>query len=150
LLAAALPFRPGLLTLHITRILIESIQPMAARKTTILIVDDDDMLREELAEQLTQTDEYTVLQAGRIAQGVEMALTQKPGVILLDVQLPDGDGRDGCRELRAKGVTAPILMLTGQQGEADQVLGLDSGANDYVTKPFKLAVLLALPARRYG
>jgi DNA-binding response OmpR family regulator len=116
---------------------------MAARKTTLLIVDDDDMLRQELAEQLTQTDEYVVLQADRIVQGIDMALSQKPGVILLDVELPDGDGRDGCRELRAKGVTAPILMLTGRLTEADQVRGLDSGANDYVTKPFKLAVLLA-------
>ncbi len=116
---------------------------MAARKTTILIVDDDDALRRELAEQLELTDEYVVVQAGRIAEGVAKALDVKPGVILLDVELPDGDGRDACRDLRAKGVTTPILMLTGKLTEADQVRGLDSGANDYVTKPFKVAVLLA-------
>jgi DNA-binding response OmpR family regulator len=116
---------------------------MAARKTTILIVDDDDALRQELAEQLVLTDEYLVVQAGRIAEGVAKALDLKPGVILLDVELPDGDGRDACRDLRAKGVTTPILMLTGKLTEADQVRGLDSGANDYVTKPFKVAVLLA-------
>jgi DNA-binding response OmpR family regulator len=116
---------------------------MAARKTTILIVDDDEALRHELAQQLEMADEYTVIQAGRIADGIAKALDAKPGVILLDVELPDGDGRDACRDLRAKGVTAPILMLTGQLTEADQVRGLDSGANDYVTKPFKIAVLLA-------
>ncbi|MFZ4069933.1 MAG: response regulator transcription factor [Caulobacterales bacterium] len=116
---------------------------MAARKTTILIVDDDDALRRELAEQLELTDDYVVVQAGRIAEGVAKALDIKPGVILLDVELPDGDGRDACRDLRAKGVTTPILMLTGKLTEADQVRGLDSGANDYVTKPFKVAVLLA-------
>lgn len=116
---------------------------MAARKTTILIVDDDETLRHELADQLEMTDDYIVIQAGRIADGLAKALDAKPGVILLDVELPDGDGRDACRDLRAKGVTAPILMLTGQLTEADQVRGLDSGANDYVTKPFKVAVLLA-------
>jgi DNA-binding response OmpR family regulator len=116
---------------------------MAARKTSILIVDDDETLRQELAHQLEMTEEYVVIQAGRIADGLAKALDAKPGVILLDVELPDGDGRDACRDLRIKGVTAPILMLTGQLTEADQVRGLDSGANDYVTKPFKIAVLLA-------
>ena len=63
--------------------------------------------------------------------------------ILLDVGLPDMDGRDVCRVLRRKGIHASVIMLTALNGDADTVLGLDSGANDYVTKPFRLGVLLA-------
>ncbi|MGE0629974.1 MAG: response regulator transcription factor, partial [Hyphomicrobiaceae bacterium] len=61
----------------------------------------------------------------------------------LDVSLPDMDGRELCKQLRKAGFKAPIIMLTGNTSDADMILGLDAGANDYVTKPFKLAVLLA-------
>ncbi len=67
----------------------------------------------------------------------------KPDLILLDVDLPDMDGRETCRLLRKAGVSAPIIMLTAAVSDSDTILGLDAGANDYVTKPFKFAVLLA-------
>ena len=64
-------------------------------------------------------------------------------LIILDVGLPDMDGREVCRLMRKSGVKCPILMLTGHTTDADTILGLDAGANDYVAKPFKFAVLLA-------
>ena len=64
-------------------------------------------------------------------------------LVILDVGLPDIDGRDLCRDLRTQGVKSPILMLTGHDSDADTIMGLDAGANDYVTKPFKFPVLLA-------
>ena len=64
-------------------------------------------------------------------------------MLLLDIGLPDADGRELCKLLRKQGVKCPIVMLTGQDSDADTILGLDAGANDYVTKPFKFSVLLA-------
>jgi DNA-binding response OmpR family regulator len=116
---------------------------MSSRKTTILIIDDDEALRQALAEQIEMQDDLAVRQAPNIAEGAAYAEAERPGLILLDVDLPDGDGREACKMMRANGVRAPIIMLTGVDGEADQVMGLDMGANDYVTKPFKFAVLLA-------
>lgn len=110
---------------------------------TILIVDDDSDLREVLAEQFAETGEFEVTQADTVASGLAAARGDRFDLILLDVDLPDGDGRDACKAMRAEGVRTPIVMLTGKDGEADTVLGLDSGANDYVTKPFKFAILLA-------
>jgi DNA-binding response OmpR family regulator len=111
----------------------------------ILIVDDDRALRATLAEQLTLDGEFTVTEAGTAAEA-EAAITTRDArydAIILDVGLPDGDGRDLCARLRRQGVKVPILMLTGADEEADVVRGLDAGANDYIPKPFRLAELLA-------
>ena len=110
---------------------------------TILIIDDDDDLREALAEQLALHEEFRTLQAPTAAEGVKMGREVRADLILLDVDLPDMDGREACRLLRKDGVSTPIIMLTGQSADADAILGLDAGANDYVTKPFRFAVLLA-------
>ena len=115
---------------------------MAQRKT-ILIVDDDAELREALAEQLDVHEAFAVEQAADGAEGVAKARVLKADLILLDVDLPDFDGREVCRQVRAAGVSSPIIMLTAASEDADTIRGLDAGANDYVTKPFRFAVLLA-------
>jgi DNA-binding response OmpR family regulator len=109
----------------------------------VLIVDDDETLRDLLAEQLRLHEEFSPQGAATGREGLELARAAHFDVIILDVGLPDMDGRDVCRLLRKAGVKAPIIMLTGADTDADTILGLDSGANDYVTKPFRLGVLLA-------
>jgi DNA-binding response OmpR family regulator len=116
--------------------------PMAQQKT-ILIVDDDADLRGALAEQLQLHEEFRIEEAGTAGDGVRLGRESRADLILLDVDLPDMDGREAARLLRKGGVSAPIIMLTGATSDSDQILGLDAGANDYVTKPFKFAVLLA-------
>jgi DNA-binding response OmpR family regulator len=110
---------------------------------TLLIVDDDEDLRSALAEQLASGDEFRVLEAGTVAEGLAAAGQSQADLILLDVDLPDGDGRDAAKRLRDSGVSTPIIMLTAADADTDQVQGLDAGANDYVTKPFRYGVLLA-------
>ena len=116
-----------------------------AGERPILIVDDDKPLREALVEQLQVEGEFEVDQAGSIAEAAERVAI--PGArydaLILDVSLPDGDGRDFCAEQRRQGRRMPIIMLTGSDDEADVVRGLDAGANDYVAKPFRIAELLA-------
>ena len=109
----------------------------------ILLVDDDEDLREALAEQLMMIDDFDVFEAENGGNGVERAKEEMHDLIILDVGLPDMDGREVCRLMRKNGVKCPILMLTGNDSDADTILGLDAGANDYVTKPFKFPVLLA-------
>jgi DNA-binding response OmpR family regulator len=109
----------------------------------ILIVDDDEALRVSLAEQLERHAEFASTQCETAADALDVARRERFDVILLDVGLPDADGRELCRQMRVAGVNAPIVMLTAADSEADTVLGLDAGANDYVTKPFRLSVLLA-------
>jgi DNA-binding response OmpR family regulator len=116
--------------------------PAAAAKK-ILLVDDDDNLRRTLAEQLALDGEFEAVEAATATEGLQKAKAGRFDVILLDVGLPDGDGRDLCKEMRRAQIAAPIIMLTAVEGEADTIRGLDSGANDYVTKPFRLGVLLA-------
>lgn len=113
-----------------------------AQLKTILIVDDDADLRSALAEQLAG-DEFRVVEAGDGGQGVAAARDVQADLILLDVDLPDMDGREVARLLRQSGVAAPIVMLTAADADADHIEGLDAGANDYVTKPFRFGVLLA-------
>jgi len=115
---------------------------MAQRKM-LLIVDDDPDVREGLAEQLGLHSEFSVSEAADGAGGVAQALAIKPDLVLLDVDLPDFDGREVCRRMRDGGMSAPIIMLTAASGDADTIQGLDAGANDYVTKPFRFDVLLA-------
>ena len=114
-----------------------------AQQKTILIVDDDSELRGALAEQLHLYEEFRTVEAGTAGEGVRLARELKPELILLDVDLPDMDGREACRLLRQGGVSSPVIMLTAAAGDSDTILGLDAGANDYVTKPFRFAVLLA-------
>lgn len=109
----------------------------------VLLVDDDEALRSTLAEQLQLHEEFETTEAGNGGEGLEAAKAQTFDLILLDVGLPDMDGRDLCRLMRKAGVKSPVIMLTAQDSDADTILGLDAGANDYVTKPFKVAVLLA-------
>jgi DNA-binding response OmpR family regulator len=111
----------------------------------ILIVDDDCLLRATLAEQLTVDGEFTAAEAGTVAEAEQLLATKNAryDAIILDVGLPDGDGRDLCARLRKQGVKVPIIILTGSDDEVDVVRGLDSGANDYIAKPFRLAELLA-------
>jgi DNA-binding response OmpR family regulator len=109
----------------------------------ILLVDDDDDLREALSEQLVSTEDFDVFEAANGAEAIEKIKAQIYDLVILDVGLPDTDGRELCKKLRKHGVKCPVLMLTGHDSDADTILGLDAGANDYVTKPFKFPVLLA-------
>src|SRR5579864_8650563 len=113
----------------------------AGRK--ILIVDDDAALRHALSEQLQLHEEFRVIEAETGEQALELAKQGYYDAILLDVGLPDMDGRELCRLMRRGNVRSPILMLTGADSDADTILGLDAGANDYIPKPFRLNVLLA-------
>jgi DNA-binding response OmpR family regulator len=109
----------------------------------ILIVDDDPALRHSLAEQLEQHGEFSAVESDTAVEALAAAGRERFDAILLDIGLPDMDGRELCRRMRNAGVSAPIVMLTAADSEADTVTGLDAGANDYVTKPFRLSVLLA-------
>jgi len=109
----------------------------------VLLVEDDEALRVTLAEQLELHEEFAVQAVESGAEALETVKSAHFDLILLDVGLPDMDGRDVCRLIRRHGVKSPVVMLTAQDGDADTILGLDAGANDYVTKPFKIAVLLA-------
>jgi DNA-binding response OmpR family regulator len=109
----------------------------------VLLVDDDLMLRESLAEQLEHEDGYTAVQAGSCADARRLAQEGLYEFMILDVGLPDGDGRALCREFREQGVTCPIILLTARDSDTDVIEGLRSGANDHVAKPFRFAVLAA-------
>ncbi len=116
-----------------------------AGERPILIVDDDHALRAMLAEQLAVDGEFSATEA-ESASEAEAKMTSREArfdAVILDVSLPDGDGRDLCARWRRSGVKVPIIMLTGSDQESDVVRGLDSGANDYIAKPFRLAELLA-------
>jgi DNA-binding response OmpR family regulator len=109
----------------------------------VLLVDDDAMLRSSLAEQLAAEGEYAPTEVGSCAEARERAKDGLYEFMILDVGLPDGDGRTLCRELREDGISCPIILLTAADTDADTIEGLKSGANDYVTKPFRFAVLMA-------
>lgn len=109
----------------------------------ILLVDDDDTLIEMLTDQLHLHEEFNTSIARSGSESLELAKHDYYDVIILDVGLPDMDGREVCRLMRRNGVRSPIIMLTGADTDADTILGLDAGANDYITKPFRLGVLLA-------
>ncbi len=114
---------------------------MPARR--ILVVDDDDVLRDSLVEQLSLYEEFDIAQDSTAAKGVSRARSEPLDLVIMDVGLPDMDGREAVKLLRKGGFKAPVIMLTGQDSESDTILGLEAGANDYVTKPFRFAVLLA-------
>lgn len=110
---------------------------------TLLIVDDDDDLRSILVEQLQMHEEFNVLQESTGKKGIETARKGNVDLIIMDVELPDIDGREAVKTLRSEGFRAPVIMLTGHDTDSDTILGLEAGANDYVIKPFRFAVLLA-------
>lgn len=109
----------------------------------ILLVDDDDDLREALTEQLALYEEFTIFTESSATKGVTLARAEQIDLLVMDVGLPDMDGREAVKLLRKGGFKAPIIMLTGHDTDSDTILGLEAGANDYVTKPFRFAVLLA-------
>ena len=114
-----------------------------AQARKILLIDDDIDLREALSELLIMTDGFDVFEGGDGAEALEKIKHQAYDMVVLDVGLPDIDGRELCRLIRKQGVKCPILMLTGHDTDSDTILGLNAGANDYITKPFKFPVLLA-------
>jgi DNA-binding response OmpR family regulator len=115
---------------------------MAAPKH-VLLVDDDSTLAQTLADQLTLNGEFaaTVLDSGKSA--LDAMRHAHFDLVILDVGLPDFDGREVCRQMRRLGAHMPVIMLTAADTDADEILGLESGANDYVSKPFRFNVLLA-------
>ncbi len=119
------------------------LESKAANRKKILLIDDDDALRDSLSEQLRLHEEFLTTESTTAADALEVTRDEYFDAILLDVGLPDMDGREVCRLMRRNGVKSPIIMLTGHDTDADQILGLDAGANDYIAKPFRLNVLLA-------
>src|SRR4249919_3849388 len=109
----------------------------------ILIVDDDPEMRDALTEQLSLHEEFEAIAVENGSKGVQAAKAWLIDLVIMDVGLPDIDGREAVRILRKNGFKAPIIMLTGHDTDSDTILGLESGANDYITKPFRFAVLLA-------
>ena len=114
-----------------------------AQTRHILVVDDDAELRSALAEQLALHEEFAVSVAENGATARTLIHDNPPDLVVMDVGLPDIDGREVVRLLRKDGFKRPIIMLTAHDSDSDTVLGLDAGANDYIAKPFRFAVLLA-------
>ena len=114
-----------------------------ANTRKILIVDDDNELRDALVEQLALHEEFEAVDCENGTKGVQAAKAGHVDLVIMDVGLPDVDGREAVRILRKNGFKAPIIMLTGHDTDSDTILGLEAGANDYVAKPFRFAVLLA-------
>jgi len=111
-------------------------------KTKILIVEDDPHILLGL-EEVLKSEDYDVASCNRGDQAMDAVAKHRPGLVVLDVMLPGLSGYDICKQLRAKKITVPILMLTAKGQEIDKVVGLDLGADDYVTKPFGVRELLA-------
>jgi DNA-binding response OmpR family regulator len=119
----------------------------------ILVIEDDPAVARSLQDGL-QRDGYQVSWKSSGAEGVQYTRDHSPHLIILDVRLPDGSGFDYCRQMRQLGLRQPVLMLTVRRDEMDKVLGLEMGADDYMTKPYSLRELLsrvrALLRRAYG
>lgn len=115
---------------------------MTSQRNRILVVEDDPAVARSLKTGL-EREAYTVTWKATAAEGLAYARAFQPDLILLDVRLPDLSGFDLLRELRQSGLRQPVLMLTVRGDETDKVLGLEMGADDYVTKPYNLRELLA-------
>lgn len=109
---------------------------------TILIVEDEQNIVDILSFNLSR-EGYDTLEAYDGPAGLQLALENDPDLILLDLMLPGMDGFEVCRKVRESGSAAPIIMLTAREEEADKVLGLELGADDYITKPFSMRELIA-------
>ena len=112
-------------------------------KRRVFIVDDDADLRKTLSDQLSHYREFELAEAATASEALARVRDSHVDLMLLDVGLPDMDGREAVKILRREGFKSPIVMLTGQVSDSDEILGLESGANDYITKPFRFSVLLA-------
>ncbi|MGB1613998.1 MAG: response regulator transcription factor [Candidatus Puniceispirillaceae bacterium] len=112
--------------------------------TRILLVDDDYYLRSVLSSQLRKKGVMAFAEASRASEAFDQIDTFKPDLILLDMELPDGNGLDICQRLRAHGFQKPIIMLTGQMDEEDIAKGLYKGASDYIAKPMRFSELFSL------
>src|SRR5215216_1265651 len=111
-------------------------------RSRILVIEDDPAIGQSLLDGFKQHGFHADLcKTG--AGGVEFAQKHSPHLILLDIRLPDGSGFDTCRQMRSLGLHQPIIMLTAQHDELDKVLGLEMGADDYMTKPFSLRELVS-------
>lgn len=119
-----------------------TIKPMQAPKHPILIVEDDTDLSELIKIQLTDLN-FTVEQSFNGLKALEKAQSQSYSLIILDIMLPGMDGLEICRNIRSKDSTTPILMLTAKAEEVDKIMGLEFGADDYLTKPFSIRELTA-------
>ena len=108
----------------------------------ILIVEDESNIRELVSYNL-KNNNYKVIEAEDGKQGFEMAISENPDLILLDIMLPGMNGFDICRELRNRGSKTSIIMLTARNEDIDKVMGLEFGADDYMTKPFSIHELMA-------
>ena len=126
---------------------------MPTEATRILLIEDDPAVAESVQIALSQ-EGYAVTWRDRGGSGIAAALQTRPHLIVLDVRLPDGSGFDFCRQMRQQKLHQPILMLTVRSDEVDRVIGLEMGADAYMTKPFSLRELLAtvraLIRRAYG
>jgi DNA-binding response OmpR family regulator len=114
-----------------------------ATKRKILVVEDDADLRTEIAEQLDLHEEFEAAQAGSAQPAIAHVRGDHVDLVLMDVGLPDMDGREAVKIMRRDGYRGPVIMLTGQDSDSDTILGLEAGANDYIAKPVRFAVLLA-------
>jgi len=109
---------------------------------TILIIEDDPAIQQGLHDALAE-EHFSILSSTDGEKGYQMAKREAVALIILDLMLPNKNGREICRDLRAADVQTPILMLTSKKQEMDKVLGLEIGADDYMTKPFSLRELIA-------
>jgi DNA-binding response OmpR family regulator len=109
----------------------------------LLVVDDDADLRETLAEQLALDEEFSIVAEENAGSAIARVKAERIDLAVMDVGLPDMDGRQALRRMREEGFRSPVILLTAQDSTEDTVAGLEAGANDYVTKPFKFAVLVA-------
>ena len=109
---------------------------------TVLIVEDEQNIVDILSFNLSR-EGYDTLEAYDGNTGLQLALEQNPDLVLLDLMLPGMNGFDVCRKIREAGSAVPVLMLTAREEEADKVLGLELGADDYITKPFAMRELMA-------
>ena len=112
-------------------------------KKSLLIVDDDESFLQALTKQIELHDEFIPTGAATGESALEKTKAGTFDAIILDVGLPDMNGREVCRLMRRHGVTSPIIMLTGSDTDAEAILGLDAGANDYIAKPLRIDVLIA-------
>jgi DNA-binding response OmpR family regulator len=115
----------------------------AEPSSRLLIVDDDAHFRATLRQQLAVEGFNDFFEVGVVADLDKMLSHANPDLILLDIQMPDGNGIDICQRLRRNGFAKPIVMLTAKDAEGDIVLGFEAGANDYITKPLRLNELIA-------
>jgi DNA-binding response OmpR family regulator len=120
----------------------ERVGLMAEKQFKVAVIEDDQTIRRSIELNL-ELEGYKVLSANNGSQGLELIAKESPDLIIMDVVMPEKDGLQACRELRLTGNSTPIILLTGRDQEVDKVLGLELGADDYLSKPFGMRELLA-------